>query len=135
MRHICKMEKLEIRGLIKYFCKEIHEDFFETLGKEDPSYMIVKKWAAGFKRGSVEDDGCSGHPKDATADENVKVVHTLVMCGRRRDQRSIASKVGISFRAVQSILTNILGMSKVSARCVPRMLTDHPPYSPDNGSF
>ena len=35
-----------------------------------------------------------------------------------------ASEVGISFEAVQTILTDILGMSKVSARWVPRMLTD-----------
>ena len=32
--------------------------------------------------------------------------------------------MGISFRAIQSILTYILGMSKVSARLVLRMLTD-----------
>ena len=32
--------------------------------------------------------------------------------------------MGIRFGAVQSFLTDILGMSKVSARCVPRMLTD-----------
>ena len=31
-------------------------------------------------RESVEDDGWFGGPKDATADENVKVMHTLVMC-------------------------------------------------------
>ena len=60
---------------------------------------------------SIEDDGQSGRLKDATADENVKVVHTLVMCDRRRDLRSIASEVGISFGAVQS--TDILDMSKV----------------------
>ena len=52
MRHICKMEKLEIRAVIKYLCKylckkgmppkEIHEDFMETLGNESPSYSIVK---------------------------------------------------------------------------------------------
>ena len=57
MRRICKTEKLEIRAVIKYFCKkgmppnEIHEDFMETLGKEPPSYSTVKKWAAEFKRG------------------------------------------------------------------------------------
>ena len=33
--------------------------------------------------------------------------------------------MSISFGAVQSILTDILGMSRVSARWVPRMLTDH----------
>ena len=38
--------------------------------------------------------------------------------------QSIASEVGISFTAVQTILTDILGMSKVSERWVPRMLTD-----------
>ena len=43
----------------------------------------------------------SGRPKDATADENVKVVHTLVMFDRRRDLRSIASEVGIRFEVVQ----------------------------------
>ena len=78
MGHIRKMKKLEIRAVFKYFCKkgmppkEIHEDFMETLGKESPSYRTVNKWAAEFKRGeSIEDDGCSGHPKDVTADENV----------------------------------------------------------------
>ena len=46
------------------------------------------------------------------------------MCDRRRDLRSIASEVIISFGAEQSILTNILGMSTVSARGVPQLLTD-----------
>ena len=62
-------------------------------------------------------------PKEATTDENVEIVHSLVMCDRRRNLQDIASEVGISFGAVQSILNDILGMSKVSARWVPRMLT------------
>ena len=38
------------------------------------------------ERESVKDDGQSGRPKDATADENVGAMHTLVyMCDRRRD--------------------------------------------------
>ena len=87
------MEKLEIRVVIQDFCKkgmppkEIHEDFVETLGKESPSYSTVKKWAAEFKRGrgSIEDDGWCGRPKDNTTDEHVNVMHTLVMCDERRD--------------------------------------------------
>ena len=38
--------------------------------------------------------------------------------------RSIAGEVGITFGAEQSILTDILGMSKVSARWVLRLLAD-----------
>ena len=102
------MEKLEIRAVIKYFCEkgmppnEIHEYFMDTFGKESP-FSTVKKWAAEFKRGreSIEDDAWSVRPKDATAYENVKVVLTLVMCDRWRDLPFIASKVGISFGAVQ----------------------------------
>ena len=82
--------------------KETHEDFMETQGEESPSYSTVKKCAAEFKRGreSVEDDGRSGRPKDATPDENIKVVDTLVLWDSRRDLRSLACEVGISFWAV-----------------------------------
>ena len=105
------MEKREIRAVIKYFFKqgmppkEIHEDFVENLWKESPSHCTVIKWAAEFKRGreNIGDDGRSDPPKESTADENAKVVHTLVICdiGRRRDLRSIASEVDIIFGAGQ----------------------------------
>ena len=65
----------------------------------------------------------SGCPKEATTDENIELVYSLVMCDRRRSLRDIARQIVISFRAAQSVLTDILGMSKVSARWVPRMLT------------
>ena len=91
MRHICKMETLEIRVVIKYFCKTecLPRKFMKTswkpLGRS--LHSTVKKWAAAFKRGreGIEGDGRSGRPQDATADENVKVVHTLVMGDRRPD--------------------------------------------------
>ena len=73
---------------------KIHEDFMETLAKESPSYSTVKKErAADFKRGreSVDDDVWSGHLKDVITDENDKVLHTLVVCDKRRDLRSLAS--------------------------------------------
>ena len=46
------------------------------------------------------------------------------MCDRRPDLRSIASEVGICLGAVRKNLTDILGIPKVSARWVSRMLTD-----------
>ena len=126
------MEKVEARAVIKGLRKkgmtpqEIHEDFMKKLWNECPSYSAVKKWAPEFKRGreSIEDDARSGRPKDAATDKSLEIVHNLVMCDRRRDLPSIANEVGISFGAVQTILTGILGMSKVTARWVPRMLTD-----------
>ena len=63
-------------------------------------------------------------PKIPLLIKNVKVVNTLVMCDRGRDVRGIASEVDICFGSVQSIVTEILGMSKVLARYRPRILTD-----------
>ena len=64
-------------------------------------------------------------------------MHTLIVCDRRRDLQSIASEVevGMSFGAVQSTLTDILGMSKVLARCVQQMLTDDQKRTRDVGDF
>ena len=59
----------------------------------------MTKLAAEFKRGreSLEGDGRSGCYKDAAADENIKDMNTLVISDRRRDMRSTASDVDISF--------------------------------------
>ena len=63
MRQTCKMEKVEVRAVIKYFCKkgmtpkEIHEGFMKTLGNESPSYSTRKKWASEFKRGREREHG------------------------------------------------------------------------------
>ena len=60
--------------------------------------------------------------RKAAVDRGIRLVMSATC--RRRDLRSIASEVGITFGAVQSVLINILGMSKVLARWVQQMLTD-----------
>ena len=45
------------------------------------------------------------------------------MRDRRRGQRDIARQIDIRFGAVQSVLTDILGIFKVLARWISRMLT------------
>ena len=88
---------------------------------------MVTNWAAEFRRGSesVEDYEQSGHPKKATTDENIEPVHSLIMCDKMRSLHDIARQIGISIWAVKPILTDILGMPKVSARwlckCWPKI--------------
>ena len=89
--------------------KEIHKDFPESLVKESPAHSTVKKCAAELRRGRerIEEDERSGSLKEATTDENVEIVHSLVMCDRRRNLRDRSSEVGIGSGAVQSIPTDI----------------------------
>ena len=101
------MDKVEVRAVIKYFCKkglslkEIHDNFFKTLGDESPFYSTVNEWAAEFKRRreTVELYERSGHLKKATM-ENLELMQSF-----------------------KSFWIDILGMLKVFARWVPRMLT------------
>jgi len=58
--------------------------------------------------------------------DNVTKVHDLVLADRRLKIREIAETVGMSKDRVSHILQEILGMRKLSARWVPRLLT------PDN---
>jgi hypothetical protein len=71
-------------------------------------------------RECVGHDERPGRPKEANNDETAKAVHDIVICDRRRDLRSIAREVGISFGSVQAILSDVYGMPKISARWVLR---------------
>ena len=91
-----------------------------TLGDDAPALSTVKKWAVEFKRGreSLEDDLRSGHPSEATTKENIDHIHQ--MNGRRLTISHLANVISISCKLVENIFHNKLGMSKVSARMVPR---------------
>ena len=55
----------------------------------------------------MKDNERSGRPNEATKNENVELLHSLIMFDRRRSLRDIARQIGISFGTVQSVLTDI----------------------------
>jgi len=126
------MDNYENRAVIRYLHKkgmtpkEIHDDMLSTLGTSAPSYATVKKWVAEFKRGreTLDDDPRSGRPRTSTTDEMVEKVHDMVMADRRITTRTIAEAMQVSHERIQHILTEILGMNKVSSRWVPKLLTN-----------
>jgi len=126
------MDKVEKRAVMKYLfikgmsCKDIYDDMLATLGDDAPSYSVVKNWVAEFKRGrsSVVDEHRSGRPKDASSTENVQIVNDMLNKDRRLTIRYIAETTGINSSTVHRIISEDLRMKKVSARWVPRMLTE-----------
>lgn len=129
-----KMEKEQYRSVIRFLFlegksrSEIKERLDAVYGDSSPSMATVKNWFNEFQRGrtSVFDEPRSGAPKMATTEDNVTKIHDLVLADRRLKVREIAETVGISKDRVGHILHEILGMRKLSARWVPRLLT------PDN---
>ena len=128
----CFSSKAEYRAVIRYLylkgktSKEIHGELADVYGSSAPSYAEVKFWVGEFKRGrtSLEDEARSGCPLDATNEELCKKVRDLVYSDRRIQVEEIAQALGISHGSVSTILHDRLGMWKLTARWVPRSLSD-----------
>ena len=88
--------------------------------------VLVRTAFTKFKRGrtSLEDETRSRSPLDATDEEMCKKVRDLVYFDRRIQVEEIAQALGISHGSVSTILHDRLGMRKLTARWVPKSLSD-----------
>lgn len=128
------MEKNEEvkRGVIWFLWKQgkrqadIGRELLEVYGEDAPSKSMISKWCQRFQDGwdTVEEAARPGRPATAVNSENIDRVHRAVDADRRVTVRELAETVGLSTRAVHAILTAELGMSRVVARWVPRLLTN-----------
>uniref|UniRef100_H3BBU0 Mos1 transposase HTH domain-containing protein n=1 Tax=Latimeria chalumnae TaxID=7897 RepID=H3BBU0_LATCH len=109
--------------------KKIHQCMVGVYGDGAPHYSTVAKWYSEFKRGheSLEDDpGLDAQQK--WAPQKIAQVEALIMQDRRIKTDATVTKLGISHGSILKIIHDHLGMSKVSARWVPRNLSDQDWY-------
>jgi len=79
-----------------------------------------------FKEGriSVEDDHHPGRPSTSKTNEIITLVQNKIKNDGQLTIRKVANEVRISIGTCHSILTNKLGMKRVSAKLVPKLLTE-----------
>ena len=70
----------------------------------------------------VEDDHRSGRSSTSRTDENVERVRQKVRSDRRITVRIIADELGMNSERVWRIITENLGMRKICAKMIPRLL-------------
>jgi len=83
-------------------------------------------WHERFKDGrtSVEDDERSGRPSTSTTPGNIAKVREVILADCRQTIHNVCEIVGLSYGTVQHILANYLNMRHISAKFVPRLLSD-----------
>ena len=124
--------KVEYHAVIRYLYlkgkrgQEIHCELTNVYGSSTPLYAQVKFWVGEFKRSrtSLEDETRFGRPSDATDEEMCNKVRDLVYSDRRIKVEEIANALHISHGSVSTTLHDRLGMHKVTARWVPKSLSD-----------
>ncbi|XP_047987147.1 histone-lysine N-methyltransferase SETMAR-like [Leguminivora glycinivorella] len=125
------VSKIEYRAVIKFLTKEgntpqeIKKRLDGVYGTAGPSYTTVKEWAKRFRLGyeSLEDEERPGRPADSITSENISIVEQIVLTDRRLKVKEISAMSNLSDTVVRRILHEHLGMNKVSARWVPKLLS------------
>nr|CAD45367.1 transposase [Bythograea thermydron] len=127
------MGKIEYHAVIKFLtkvgknAKEIHDRLVAVYNDTASSYATVTRWHKEFRHGreSLEDDSRVGRTFEATSEDTVDRVEAMIMENRRVKVEEISLEIRISHGSVCTIINHHLGMSKVSARWVPRNLSLH----------
>ena len=98
----------------------------EVYGDATMSRTRIFEWRKRFREGreDVEDDPKSGRPTTSRTNENVERVREKVRSDRRLTVRMIADELSMNSERVWRIITEDLGMRKVCAKMVPRLLND-----------
>ena len=106
-------------------CNKVSEMLTKAYGVSAMSKTRVYEWYKRFQDGreDVEDDERPGRPSTSTTDENdVENVKEMFMNDRRITIREVADDVGILIGSCHEIFSNVLGMKRVAAKFVPKLL-------------
>jgi len=97
----------------------------QAFGDQTLSHAQVFQLHAWFKTGhiSVDNDEHTGRPRSCTTLETVARIQELLRQDRRRTIHDFAEEVEICYGTCQRVLTEELGMQRVAAKFVPRILT------------
>ena len=98
----------------------------EVYGDDTMSRTRLFEWNKRLKEGreEVEDDHWSGRPSTSRTDKNVKRVRQKVRSDRRLTVRMIADELGMNSERVWKMIAKDLGMRKICAKMIPRLLNE-----------
>jgi [histone H3]-lysine36 N-dimethyltransferase SETMAR len=98
----------------------------EAFKEQALSRARVFEWFSRFKKGdlSIEDQPRSGRPSSNRNNENIAKIHEKLDEDHRCTIDELSEITGVSWSSVQRILTQDLGMRRVAAKFVPRLLTE-----------
>ncbi|UYV75070.1 hypothetical protein LAZ67_12002351 [Cordylochernes scorpioides] len=128
-KHIEHMKK--IHSLYQNLCEKNEikcADAFLMLtvayGEATLDRSNVYRWYKMFSEGreDVNDEERAGRPSTSATDEQINEVEKMILANRRIIVREVSEDLNISIGSCHSIFINDLGMRRVAAKFVPKLL-------------
>ena len=119
----------EQRVVIKFYrllgksFSDIREDLHTVYGDSCISKSAISRWTNRFKevRDTTKSDKRKGRPVTVSNERKVAEIQEYILV-RRVTVENVAEHFGISYGTAKDIMSNKLGMRRVSARWMPRLL-------------
>ncbi|UYV60717.1 hypothetical protein LAZ67_1002021 [Cordylochernes scorpioides] len=99
--------------------KEYLDENLMTLNESKSKIMVFRN---GEGREDVNDEVRAGRPSTSTTDEKINEVEKMILANRRITVREVAEDLNISIGSCHSIFINDLGMRRVAAKFVSKLL-------------
>jgi histone-lysine N-methyltransferase SETMAR len=117
---------IKVRTALNIPAGTIHDELRTVYGDEVPGLSTVKRWSKLFRDGreEIEDKARPGRPITETTAENIQQVRLIINDDPHITIEDIQEQTDLSFGTVQRIVSDHLNLRKVTARYIPKDLTD-----------
>jgi len=117
---------IKVRTALNVSARVIHDELKSVYGDEVPGLSTVERWSKLFRDGreEIEDKARPGRPITETTTEHIEQVRLLIDDDPCITIEDIQGQTGFSFGTVQRIIGDHLKLRKITARYIPKDLTD-----------
>ena len=117
---------IKVRTALNIPARIIHDELKSVYDDEAPGLSTVERWSKLFRDGreEIEDKPRPGRPITETTAENIEQVRILINDDPCITIEGIQEETDLSFGTVQRIIGDHLNLRKITARYIPKNLTD-----------
>lgn len=117
---------IKVRTALKIQPTIIHDELRAVFGDEAPAFSTVAKWSKLFREGRehIEDEERPGRPITETTSENIEQVRSNINVDPHITIEELQAQTDLSHGTIQRIISDHLNLRKITARYIPKQLTD-----------
>ncbi|CAF4676956.1 unnamed protein product, partial [Rotaria sp. Silwood2] len=117
---------IKLRITLNIPARVIHDELNSVYGDEASDLSTVERWSKLFREGreEIEDKARPGRPVTETTPENIVQIRLLIDDGLYITIKSNQERTNLSYGTVQRTIRDYLKIRKITARYMPKDLTD-----------